>query len=67
MTISIYDHTTAETIIRELDETEQAQRDSDEANYQNQLQLESSRESARASAIKKLVTLGLTADEIAAL
>jgi len=67
MTISIYDHATGEITTRELTEEELAQRLQDETNFKNKLKAQTAKEKARASALAKLVELGLTEEEIAAL
>jgi hypothetical protein len=67
MTISIYDHTTGETIERELTEEELAQIKADETAHKKQLKAEADLEAARASATAKLAELGLTEAEIAVL
>ena len=66
--ISIYDHLTGETILREMTDEEQAQRDAEVAeNESKQAQAEAEAEALRATKIAAYQKLGLSEAEIEAL
>lgn len=66
--ISIYDHLTGETIVREMTDEEQAQRDAEVAeNESKQAQAQAEAEALRATKIAAYQKLGLTEAEIEAL
>lgn len=62
--ISIYDHITGETIVREMTDEEQAQRDSEVAAYLARKEAEAQEEIAKAAQRQALLDkLGITEDE----
>lgn len=67
----IYEHTTGETIVREMTAEEQAQRDDEIAIWQTEQQAKAQAETKaaakKAAAEAKLAALGLTADDLKAL
>ena len=65
--ILIFDAITGESIERELNAAELAQRKKDQAEAQEIQAKSESKATARESALAKLAKLGLTAEEIAAL
>ncbi len=66
--ISIYDHLTGETIVREMTNDEQAQFDAEIATLEaTRLAAEAEAKTKKATAEAKLATLGLTAEDLQAL
>lgn len=69
--IGIYDHTTGETIVREMTAEEIAQREAEIAEWQAQQELKAQQkaeaQAKREAAIAKLAALGLTEDDLKAL